>query len=62
MKSERDFTKLYSVVATVGKGFLMFSLVQDAGNLGLLPLFKLSKWFGTINFQLFPSRADLLVY
>lgn len=62
MKSEIYFIKLYSVASTVDKWFLMFSLVQDAVNIGLLPLFKLSKWFGTINFQLFPSRADLLVY
>lgn len=62
MESERNFIKLHSVASTVDKWFLMFSLVPDAGNIGLLPLFKLSKWFGTINFQLFPSRADLLVY
>lgn len=42
--------------------FLRFVSVEGAGNIDLILLFKLSRWFGTINFQLFPSRADLLVY
>lgn len=62
MESEGNFIKPPSVASTVDKWFLRFSLVQDAENVGLLPLFKLSNWFGTINFQLFPSGADLLVY
>lgn len=42
--------------------FLSFFSVEGAGNIDLILLFRLSRWFGTINFQLFPSRADLLVY